>query len=422
MPKRVLPLSDVQVRNAKPKDKLYKLQDGSGLYLLVTPSGGKLWRFDYRYADKRKTMALGKYPEQTLSEMRQRRDEVRKLVSNGVDPGEVKKAKKAATVAETENAFEVVAREWLNGRKAEWSEGHRETVMGRLNYDVFPVFGARQVGDIEAPELLEMLRRIEARGAVETAHRVRTVCSQIFRFAIATGRAKRDPAADLRGALKSFTSRHHSAITDPQDVAPLLRAIDGYKGTFVVRQALRLAPLVFIRPGELRHAEWTEFDLENADWNIPIERMKMLTKKKIDRKGQKHLIPLSRQAVDVLRELQLYTGKSRYVFPCARSHARPMSENAVNGALRRMGFSKEEICGHGFRAMARTIMDEVLQVRVDLIEHQSAHAVKDPLGRVYNRTSFLPERREMMQKWADYLDGLKSGAKVLPLRKAEGGE
>lgn len=398
MPKRIRPLSDVQVRNAKPKDKPYKLQDGFGLYLLITPTGGKLWRFDYRFDGKRKTMALGAYPEHTLQDMRKRKDDARKLVANGADPSEVKKAKKAAIIAETDNSFEVVAREWLSKRKAKWSEVYIEEVLRRLKYDVFPVFAARQVEDIEAPELLEMLRRIEARGAIETAHRVRTVCSQIFRYAIATGRAKRDPAADLKGALVSCVCKHHPAITDPKELAPLLLAIDGYKGTFVVRQALRLAPLVFVRPGELRKAEWAEIDLDNAEWNIPAEKMKM---------KQPHLVPLSRQAVEIIKELQKVTGGGKYLFPGRAS--KPMSENGVNAALRYLGYDKETMTGHGFRAMARTIMDEVLHVPVDLIEHQLAHSVKDPLGRAYNRTKHLEARREMMQQWADYLDTLKAG-------------
>jgi len=274
--------------------------------------------------------------------------------------------------------------------------------MGRLQLDVFPVMGARPIAEIKAPELLAMLRRIESRGALETAHRVRTICGQIFRYAVATGRAERDPAADLKGALPPYKKNHLAAITDPKDVAPLLRAIDSYKGSFVVKCALQLAPLVFVRPGELRQAEWTEIDLDAAEWNIPAERMKMKVA---------HLVPLSSQAEEIFRELKLLTGNSRYVFPSGRSFARPMSNNAINAALRRMGFGTEEMTGHGFRAMARTILDEVLQVRPDFIEHQMAHAVRDPNGRAYNRTAHLAERRKMMQTWADYLNELKTGVK-----------
>jgi integrase len=408
MRKRIVPLSDVQVRNAKTKEKDCKLSDGQGLYLLIATTGGKLWRLDYTFAGKRKTLALGNYPSVSLSDARQRRDDARKLLANGVDPGAIKKAQKAATVAVTENSFEVVAREWHSKFSGSWSACHTETTLGRLQLDVFPVLGVRAIGEIRAPELLTMLRRIESRGALETAHRVRTICGQIFRYAVATGRAERDTAADLKGALPPYKKSHLAAITDPKDVAPLLRAIDGYQGSFVVKSALQLASLVFVRPGELRQAEWVEIDLDAAEWNIPAERMKMKVA---------HLVPLSSQAVEIFRELKLLTGNSRYVFPSGRSFTRPMSNNAINAALRRMGFDKDEMTGHGFRAMARTILDEVLQVRPDFIEHQLAHAVKDPNGRAYNRTAHLVERRKMMQTWADYLDGLKSGAKVLPLKR-----
>ncbi len=410
MPKRIQPLSDIQVRNAKPKEKDYRLTDGDGLYLFCHTSGGKLWRLDYSFSGKRKTLALGSYPEITLADARQRRDDARKLVANGVDPGEIKKAQKAATVAETVNGFEVVAREWHGKFSGSWSAVHADTTLRRLQADVFPVIGARPIGEIRPPELLAMLRRIESRGALETVHRIKTICGQVFRYAVATGRAERDPAADLKGALPPYKKSHLAAITEPKEVAPLLRAIDGYQGSFVVKCALQLAPLTFVRPGELRQAEWAEIDLDAAEWNIPADRMKMKVA---------HLVPLSVQAVAILRELQALTGRGRYVFPCGRSFARPMSNNAVNAALRRMGFDKDTMTGHGFRAMARTILDEVLQVRPDYIEHQLAHAVKDPNGRAYNRTAHLDERRKMMQLWADYLEGLKSGAKVLPLKKAE---
>lgn len=406
MPKRILPLSDLQVKNAKPKDKDYKLSDGHGLHLLVTPTGGKLWRFQYRYSGKQKLLSFGAYPSISLSDARQRREDAKKLLSNGVDPGEVRKALKAATVAETENSFEVVAREWHTKFSGSWSPSHAETTLRRIELDAFPVLGAKPIGKIKATELLTMLRRIESRGALETAHRVRTICGQVFRYAVATGRAERDPAADLKGALPPYKKGHLAAITDPKDVAPLLRAIVDYKGSFVVKCALQLAPLFFVRPGELRQAEWSEFDLENAEWNIPAARMKMKVA---------HLVPLSSQALDVLRELQTLTGRSKYLFPCHRSFVRPMSNNAINAALRRMGFEKDEMTGHGFRAMARTILDEVLQIRPDFIEHQLAHAVRDPNGRAYNRTAHLAERKKMMQQWADYLDRLKSGAKVIQL-------
>ncbi len=410
MPKRIPPLSDIQVKNAKPRDKDYKLSDGHGLYLLVTPTGGKLWRLQYRYAGKQKLLSFGAYPSISLADARQRREDARKLLANSVDPGEVRKAQKAATVAETENSFEVVAREWHNKFSGSWSSSHAETTLRRIELDAFPVLGAKPIEEIKAMELLTMLRRIESRGALETAHRVRTICGQVFRYAVATGRVERDPTADLKGALPPYKKGHLAAITDPKEVIPLLRAIDGYQGSFVVKCALQLAPLVFVRPGELRQAEWSEFDFDTAEWNIPAERMKMKVA---------HLVPLSTQAVEILRELQTLTGNSRYLFPCHRSFARPMSNNAINAALRRMGFEKDEMTGHCFRAMARTILDEVLQVRPDFIEHQLAHAVRDPNGRAYNRTAHLSERKKMMQQWADYLDKLKTGAKVISLRKPE---
>jgi integrase len=419
-----MPLSDAKVRNVKPGEKQIKLFDGDGLFLLVTPQGGKYWRLKYRFGGKEKQLALGVYPEVPLrgyfieegnknSWLDGARDlcaKARRQIAAGIDPSEVRKARRGAKVTQEENSFEVVAREWHQKFSSTWTPGHADTIMKRMERDLFPWLGAKAIGDIRAPELLAALRRVETRGALETAHRIRTIAGQVFRYAVATGRAERDPAADLRGALPPAAENHHAAITEPKEVAHLLRAIDGYQGGFVVKCALRLAPLFFVRPGELRQAEWVEIDFETAEWNIPAERMKM---------KQAHIVPLSQQALDILRELQALTGASRYVFPSGRSFARPMSNNAVNAALRRMGYEKEDMTGHGFRAMARTILDEVLQVRPDFIEHQLAHAVKDPNGRAYNRTAHLVERRKMMQLWADYLDGLKSGAKVIPLHRAE---
>lgn len=411
MPKRIVPLSDIQVNKSKPKDKDYKLNDGFGLYLLVTTSGGKLWRFDYRFDDKRKVLALGAYPAITLAEARQRRDDAKKLLANDVDPGQIKKAQKQTGRDLRENTFEVIAHEWHEKFSAQWTPSHAETTMDRLKRDVFPWLGDKPVSGIKPPDILAILRRVESRGALETAHRVRTICGQVLRYAVATGRADRDSAADLRGALPPVKEKHHAALTDPKDVGDLLRAIDGFKGSFHVKCALKLAPMLFVRPGELRQMEWQELDLENSQWNLPAEKMKM---------KQPHIVPLSKQALAILRELQPLTGSGRYVFPCHRSPLRPMSNNAINAALRRMGYTSDEMTGHGFRAMARTILDEVLQVRPDFIEHQLAHAVRDPNGRAYNRTAHLAERRKMMQQWADYLDGLKAGAKVIPFKRAEG--
>lgn len=406
MPKRILPLTDMKISRTKTQGKPIRLFDGGGLYLLVTPRGGKLWRLKYRYDGKGKLLALGLYPEISLADARERRDKARKQVAHGIDPGAVRKAQKEADTKETET-FEVIAREWHAKFTPTWTSGHADTIMSRLERDLFPWIGSRPINKIKAPELLAALRRVEARGALETAHRIRTIAGQVFRYAVATGRAERDPSADLKGALPQPGEKHLAAITDPKEVAPLLRAIDGYKGHFVVRCALRLAPLFFVRPGELRKAEWSEVDLDGAIWNLPAHKMKM---------KQAHIVPLSRQAVETLTELKNFTGGSKYIFPSDRSFERPMSENALLAALRRMGYGTDTMTPHGFRAMARTILDEVLKVRPDYIEHQLAHAVRDPNGRAYNRTSHLEERKHMMQLWADYLDGLKAGAIVIPFK------
>lgn len=401
-------LTDVAVRKAKTKTKPYKMADGGGMYLFMHPNCGKYWRLDYRFAGKCKTLALGVYPDVSLLEARERREAARKVLANGADPGAVKKAQKAAKTALAENSFEIVAREWFSKHAPNWAASHASKIITRLGNDVFPWLGARPIGEITAPELLAVLRRMESRGALDTAHRALQNCAQVFRYALATGRAQRNPATDLRGALPPVKGdKHFAAPTDPQKVGELLRAIDGFRGTFPVQCALRLAPMLFVRPGELRKAEWTEFDLDKAEWNIPAERMKMRVA---------HLVPLADQAVALLRALYALTGHGGHVFP-GRDPQKPMSDAALNAALRRMGYdTKTEITGHGFRAMARTILDEVLQVRPDFIEHQLGHAVRDPNGRAYNRTAHLAERRKMMQQWADYLDKLKAGAEVIPLR------
>jgi integrase len=410
MPKRIIPLSDIKVQKVKSKNKNVTLFDGGGLFLMVTPTGGKLWRFKYRYDGKQKLLAFGSYPEISLLEARKQRDEARSQLAHDIDPGAVRKAQKQANTEATET-FEIIAREWHERFKSNWTTEYASKIMSRLEGDVFPYIGARPINEIKAPELLKVLRRVEARGTFELAHRIRTICGQVFRYAVATGRAERDPAADLRGALSPVQTINRAAIIEPKKVGELLRAIDGYQGSFIVKCALKLAPLFFVRPGELRNAEWKEVSFENAEWNIPASKMKM--------KGP-HLVPLSKQAIEILKELHEYTGTSRYVFPSGRTFDRPMSDNAILAALRRMGYAKDEMSGHGFRAMARTILDEVLQVRPDFIEHQLAHAVKDPNGRAYNRTAHLVERKKMMQKWADYLDGLKAGAKVIPFKTAKG--
>lgn len=404
-------LSDTAIRKAKKGEKQVKLTDGGGLYLLLTPGGSRWWRFDYRYLGKRKTLSMGTYPDTGLADARARRDEARKLLAAGVDPSDHRKATRATRIERAGNSFEVVAREWL--AKRDWVDGYKVKVTGWLENDVFPWLGSSAVADLTAPDFLQMARRVENRGAIESAHRILQNCGQIMRYAIATGRAERNPVADLKGALPPSPERHHAAITDPAAVGGLLRAIDTYAGTPVTKCALQLAPLLFVRPGELRHAEWSEIDLDAAEWNISGEKMKM---------GQPHLVPLSSQAVGFLRELHPLTGRGRYVFPSARSPKRPMSNNAVLAALRRMGFDKDEMSGHGFRALARTILDEVLGFRPDYIEHQLAHAVRDPNGRAYNRTAHLAERRKMMQAWADYLTTLKADdRKVVPFKERRAG-
>ena len=401
-----MPLTDTAVRNAKPAKKTAKLFDERGLYLEVSPAGGKWWRHKYRFEGKEKRLSLGVYPDVGLKEARERRDAARQLLARGVDPGEHRKAQKLARTEQAANSFEVVAREWIAKYATTWAASHRDRTLRRLERDVFPWIGSRPICDIHAPEVLTVLRRIEARGAGETAHRALSNCGQVFRYAVATGRADRDPSGDLRGALSRVKKSHFAAKTDPESVAGILRAMDGYMGTLPVRCAMRLAPLLFVRPGELRTAKWADMDLEEKQWRYTVTKT-----------NTPHIVPLSRQAIQILKELHPVTGNGQYVFPSARSSARPMSDNAILAAMRRAGIDKEEMTGHGFRAVARTILDEVLGVRPDFIEHQLAHAVKDPNGRAYNRTAHLPERRKMMQQWADYLDRLKAGAKVIPIQR-----
>lgn len=404
-----MPLTDTAIKNAKPADKAKRMFDGGGLYLEVSPKGGKWWRLKYRFLGKEKRLSLGVYPDISLKVARDRRDEARKLLAEGVDPSENRKAQKASTGEKAANSFEVVAREWLAKEAAKWTEGHTGRVTRNFELDIFPWIGTIPIADITAPTLLSVVRRIEERGALETAHRILGKCGQVMRYAVATGRADRDPSGDLRGALTSPKAKHLAAITEPTQVGELLRVIWGYDGTLIVRSALRLAPLVFVRPGELRKAEWNDVDLDSAEWRYTVTKT-----------NTQHIVPLAKQAVEILRELKPLTGHGRFVFPSARNPRgdRPMSDNAILAAMRRMGIDKEEMSGHGFRAMARTILDEVLGFRPDFIEHQLAHAVRDPNGRAYNRTAHLSERKKMMQEWADYLDKLKAGAEVIPINQS----
>ena len=399
-----MPLTDVVIRSAKPTTKARKLYDSGGLYLEVSPSGGKWWRLKYRFNGKENRISLGVYPETTLRAARDRRDTERKLLAEGIDPSKSRKTEKSAQANRAANSFEQVAREWFGKFSPSWAPAHAARKIRLFERDIFPWIGQQPIAEITAPELLSVLHRIEKRGVSETERRALVSCGQVFRYAVASGRAERDPSGDLRGALPPVKGEHFAAITEPNSLAAILRAFEGYNGTLPVRCALRLMPLLFVRPGELRTAEWSQIDLDAAEWRY------MVTKTQTE-----HIVPLSRQAVAILRELYPLTGNGHFVFPSARSNTRPMSDNAILAAMRTMEIAKDVTTGHGFRATARTILDEVLGVRTDLIEHQLAHRVKDPNGRAYNRTAFLPERREMMQTWADFLDQLKCG-KVLPFR------
>jgi integrase len=393
-----VPLTDKAIKNAKPSNKRVRLFDERALYLELSPKGGKWWRLKYRFDGKEKRLSLGVYPDVSLKAARDRRDAARKLLSDGIDPAAHRVAVSQARAEGAANSFEVVAREWHAKFSPGWADSHAVRVERVLERDIYPWIGGRPIAEVTPPELLSVIQRIEGRGALETAHRALGNCSQVFRYAVATGRVKSDPSRDLRGALPPVKGTHLAATTEPKRLAEILRAMDGYQGTFPVICAMRLAPLVFVRPGELRHAEWKDIDLKAAEWRYRV------TKTDVD-----HIVPLSRQAVEILRELQPLTGQGRYVFPGARSSSRPMSDNAILAAMRRLEIGKEEMTGHGFRAVARTILDEVLGVRPDFIEHQLAHAVRDPNGRAYNRTAHLAERRAMMQRWSDYLDELKAG-------------
>lgn len=402
-----MPLSDTAIRALKLSEKPFKAVDEKGLFLLVNPGGSKLWRFKYRIDGKEKLMALGGYPEVGLKDARAKRDDARRLIAEGVDPAAKKKADKAERSDRIANTFEVVAREWFEKSKNQWIEKHAVRTLRLFERDLFPFIGQIPIKEIKPRDLLDCLHKVEKRGTISTAHRLLTQCGQVFRFGVASDRCERDVAADLRDALtKRPQIAHFAAITDPKKVGELLRMIDAYQGTAVVSAALKLSPILFVRPGELRNALWAEIDLDAALWELPAEKMKM---------RNPHVVPLPSQAVQILRELSAITGHGSHVFPSWAGDQRPMSSNTVRVALRAMGLMAEEMTAHGFRAMARTILDEVLGFRVDLIECQLAHTVLDPNGRAYNRTAYLSERKAMMQLWADYLDKLKAGAVVIPL-------
>ncbi len=395
-------LTATGVQQAKGQSKAVKLADGGGLYLLVKPNGTKYWRYNYRYAGKRKTLALGVYTDTSLADARKLHQSARETLAKGTDPGEAKRIERITRHLASADSFEAVAIEWYESKLQDKSESYRDRTRRLLKNDLYPSLGTRPISQITSVELLMVLRKVEARGAVNMAHRAKQTAGQVFRYAVSTGRAERDPSGDLRGALKTKAKKHYAAITDPVQVGKLLLAIDAFQGTPTVKTVLQLSPMLFQRPGEIRAMEWGEINWEEERWEIPAEKMKM---------GQPHIVPLCSQALEHLKALHSLTGRGRYVFPSARGGSRCLSENAARVALRTMGYDNDTITPHGFRAMARTILDEVLNYRVDYIEHQLAHAVKDANGRAYNRTSHLPERKKMMQGWADYLDNLKAQAK-----------
>ncbi len=380
-----------------------KHTDGLGMFLLVK-AAGKYWRMDYRFEGKRKMLAIGVYPDVSLAKARARRAEARAQLADGIDPVLAKHEKRREVAAQALHTFAAVADEWL-AKQAD-APKTRQKKAGWLKNDILPLIGDKPIAGLRPRDVLAVARRMEDRGCGESSHRVLQLCGQICRYAIASQLVEVDVTSGLRGALAPIVTTHLPAITDPTAVGALMRAIDGYEGFYSVVAALRLAPLVFVRPGELRGAEWAEFDLDAAEWRIPAARMKM---------GVEHIVPLARQSVAILRTLQPLSGHSKFVFPGIRSAKTCISDGAVNAALRVLGYQQDQVTGHGFRATARTIMDEVMGERVDLIEHQLAHAVKDVNGRAYNRTSHLPARREMMQRWADKLDQLRRGADIIPI-------
>lgn len=399
-------LTDRTVSSAKPAERQKKLFDGNGLHVVISTSGGKSWRLKFEFGGSEKTLTLGQYPAVSLQAARTLADEARALLAQGIDPAARKAARKAAAAADGDGSFEVVAREWIKQQSTRWSKATTQQITSRLERDVFPRLGRRPVAEIDPPEVLAVIRRIEARGAAESAHRTLRHVSGAMRYAVATGRRGSDPCRDLLGALAPVRGGHFAAVVDPAGVGELLRTLAAYKGSPVVRAALLLGPQVFVRPGELRTARWADIDLDGAQWAYTTPKT-----------GKQHVVPLSRQAVEILRDIQPLTGRGEFVFPSARSAKRPMSDGAVLGALRRLEVGKDTMTGHGWRATARTLLDEVLNFPPHLIEHQLAHEVKDALGRSYNRTTHLPERRRMMQAWSDYLDSLREGrAKVVALR------
>lgn len=399
-----MPLSAVGVRNAKPASRPVKLSDGGGLYLMVTPGGGRYWRLGYRYDGKQKTMAFGVYPDVSLADARDLRDRARKLLAKGIDPGVQARLDKISASIAASNTFGAVADEWIAKIT---NDGLAEVTLKKIKWmvkQILPSIGKRSISEITAPELLLALRKVEAKGRYDTAQRLRSTCGQIFRYAIATARAERDISVDLKGALITHRVTHRAAILKPAEVGALLRSIETFEGHSLTRTALRLLPHLFVRPGELRHAEWSEFDFDKAVWTIPVTKAKM---------RRPHAVPLSRQALAIIAELEHDDTLSSYLFPSLRSAKRPMSENTINAALRRMGYAKDEMTGHGFRAMASTLLNEMGTWNPDAIERQLAHAEGNSVRRAYMRGEYWDERVRMMQHWSDYLDQLRDGATII---------
>lgn len=391
------PLTTVQISRAKPREKVYRLYDHRGLYLEITPAGGKYWRFKYRFGGKEKRLALGVYPTVKLADARLSTEKAKELVRRGIDPAEKRKAEKRTKRVLEADTFQTIAEEWIGLRKASWSSNTYQNAKRRLERYVYPYIGSNPISEILPIDVLNLLRRIEDRNHIDTAHRVKQRCSQIFRYAIVTDRAQRDPAADLRGALTPLQTKHRAALTDPTEVGALLLAIGQYHGSPTTGAALLLLAYTFVRPGELRKALWEEFDLSESIWRIPAQRMKL---------GLDHLVPLSRQAINVLEDLKKLSGESIYLFPSPHTKQRPISENTLNTALRRMGYTKHEMTAHGFRTVASTLLHEN-GWHTDIIERQLAHTERNSVKAAYNRAQYYGERQRMMQDWADYLDLLK---------------
>lgn len=411
-------LTKLSIDALKPGLTRQRVFDGGGMYLQVEPNGSRWWRLKYRHQGKEKLLSLGVYPAVSLKDARQQRDDARALIAKGVDPSAARKAQDASGKGVSADSFEAVAREFHEAKREEWSPAHSTRWLERMRKDVFPYIGAMPIADVTAPVLLQTLRRVESRGVRETVHSIQQACGQTFRYGIATGRCERNPAADLRGALKPVMVQHMAAVTEPEAVGDLMRAIDDYQGHPLTRAALALSAMLFQRPGNVRAMQWSALELTGKEptWRIPAAEMKLSRYQKMN--DRPHVVPLPRQAVALLKELHPLSGHGAYVFPSLLGGGRPMSENTVNTALRRLGFDKETMTAHGFRAMARTLMTERLGVDAAVVEAQLAHGKSGPLGAAYDRAEFIAQRRKAMQQWANYLDQLRKGGEVIPIKAA----